>query len=134
MAQFAARNKLFIKITSFKNKKIHTGTWRIPGTSAVNQIAHVVISLPHSFTVIDVGSCSGPNSDSGHFLAKVGVRERATKIQRASRIDKKKWDVEKLGNDSSNQNRKEYQQIFKAKLRTGNKGKEREELGVEEQW
>ena len=43
-------------------------------------------------------------------------------------------DVEKLGNDSNNQNRKEYQQILKSKLRTGNKGKEKGEMGVEEQW
>ena len=43
-------------------------------------------------------------------------RERTTKIQKASRIDRKYWDVEKLGNDSNNQNRKEYQQLLKAKL------------------
>ena len=120
--------------TSFQHKKIHMGIWRTPGKSEVNQIDHVLISLRHSSSIIDVRSCRGPNCDSDHFLVKVGVRERITKIQKSSRIDKKKWDIEKLGNDSNNQNRKEYQQILKAKLRTGNKGKERGELGVEEQW
>ena len=116
LAQFAAMNKLFIKSTSFQHKKIHTGTWRIPGTSEVNQIDHLLISLRHSSSIKDVRSCRVPNCDSDHLLVKVRVRERITKIQKVSRVDKKKWGVEKLGNDSSNQNRKEYQQTLKAKL------------------
>ena len=98
----------------------------------MNQTDYVLISFRQSSSVIDVRSCRGPNCKSYHFLVKVRVRERITKIQKASIIDKK-WDVEKLGNDSNNQNRIEYKQILKAKLRTGNKGKERGELGMEEQ-
>jgi hypothetical protein len=66
----------------------------------------------------------------------VKVRERITKLQKVSRMDRKKWDVEKLSNDPRNQNRKEYQQTLQTKLRRRNKGEEEEdeELDVGEQW
>jgi hypothetical protein len=110
------------------------GTWKVPGTDEVNQIDHVPISLRHSSSVIDVRSHRGPNCDSDHYLVKVKVREGINKTQIPPRIDKKKWDVEKLGNDPKNQNREAYQQMVKVKLQTGNKGVEEEELDVEEQW
>jgi hypothetical protein len=135
LAQFVTRNRLFIKSTSFQHKKIHRVTWKIPGTSEVNQIDHVLVSLGHSSSVIDVTSCRGPNCDSDHYLVRVKVRERITKLQKASRLDRKKWDVERLNNDPRNQNRKEYQQTLQTKLRRGNKGEdeEDEELDVDEQ-
>jgi len=116
LAQFATRNRLFIKSTSFQYKKIHMGTWKIPETSEVNQIDHVLVSLRHSSSVIDVRSCRGPSCDSDHCLVRVKVRERITKLQKVSRMDRKKWDVEKLSNDPGNQNRKEYQQTLRIKL------------------
>jgi len=69
-------------------------------------------------------------------LVRVKIRERITKHQKISRMDRKKWDVEKLNSDPGNQNRKEYQQTLQTKLRRGNEGEEEEdeELDVDEQW
>jgi exonuclease III len=116
LARFAARNKLFIKTTSFQHKRIHMGTWNIPGTDEVNQIDHVLASLRHSSAVLHVRCHRRPNCDSDHYLVKVKVRERIAKTQAAPKIDKKKWNVEKLGNDPKNQNREAYQQLVKVKL------------------
>jgi hypothetical protein len=112
------------------------GTWKIPGTSEVKQIGHVLVSLRHSSSVIDVRSCRGPSCDSDHYLVRVKVTERIAKLQKVSRTNRKKWDVEKLRNDPRNQNRKEYQQTLQTKLRRGNNGEEEkeEELDVDEQW
>jgi endonuclease/exonuclease/phosphatase family metal-dependent hydrolase len=136
LAQFATRNRLFINSTSFQHKKIHMGTWKIPGTSEVIQIDHVLVSLRHSSSVIDVRSCRAPICDSDHYLVRVKVRERNTMLQKVSRMDRKKWDVEKLSNGPGNQTRKEYQQMLQTKLRRGNMGEEEEdgELDVDEQW
>jgi len=74
--------------------------------------------------------------DSDRYLVRVKVRESITKLQKVSRMDRKKWDVEKLSNDPRYENRKEYQQTLQTELRRGNKGEEEEgeELDVDEQW
>jgi hypothetical protein len=121
LAQFPARNKLFIESTSFQHRRIHTGTRKVPGTGEANQTDRVLASLRHSSSVIDVRCHRGPNCNSDHYLVKVKVRERIAKTQIAPRIDKEKWDVEKLGNDPKNQYREEHQQLGKVKLQIGNR-------------
>jgi hypothetical protein len=85
-----------IKNKTFLHKSIHVGRWKIPGSNEVNQKDHVLVSLQHSTSVIDVKSSRGPNCDTDQHLVKIKVKERIASKQKMEEVKAKKWDVQKL--------------------------------------
>ena len=95
MCYLAAASNLVISSTHFQHKRIHKGTWRIPGSSECNQIDHVLISKRRANTIEDVRVCRGANCDSDHYLVKVKMRQ---KIESAQTKEQKKptWNCGRL--------------------------------------
>jgi hypothetical protein len=76
LGQFAARYGVKINSTTFPHKGIHLATWRIPGSSEVNQTDHASVPLRQCTSTTDVRSSRGPKCGRDHYLVKTEVRER----------------------------------------------------------
>jgi hypothetical protein len=68
LVSFAQMYQLIILSTKFQHKKIHEGTWVIPGTNEVNQTDRVLVNRRRMHTVTVVRSMKRPDCDSDRFL------------------------------------------------------------------
>jgi hypothetical protein len=64
--ELTVANNFIIKNTCFNHKRMHKGTWKIPGSEPTNQTDHVLLSRKHGSSILDVISVRGPNCDSDH--------------------------------------------------------------------
>lgn len=130
LAQFAAENQMVLKSTCFPHKKIHLGTWKIPGTNRANQIDHVMVLARHESSITQVQASRGPNCDSDHYLVKVILTERLANAQRRKPRARKRWN---LGKFSDEEIKKDFQEEVSRKLAQA-KTERSEEPSIEEMW
>lgn len=100
LCDFASTNKLWIKSVSFPHKKIHKGTWKIPGSHSYNQIDHVLVDKRHATSVEDVRAYRGANCDSDHHLVVAKVKQRIANVYKAKSQQNKRYNVQELTDDA----------------------------------
>ncbi|XP_055387207.1 uncharacterized protein LOC129615849 [Condylostylus longicornis] len=100
LCQLAESTNTYIMSTYFNHKKIHKGTWKIPGTSNTNQIDHILINKRRLSSCEDIRVYRTPNCDSDHYITVVKYKHRISKCGRVARTRQKKWDIDKLKNEA----------------------------------
>ncbi|XP_055371836.1 uncharacterized protein LOC129605867 [Condylostylus longicornis] len=98
LVNFALENNLWISSVSFKHKRIHKYTWKIPG-GGNNQIDHILVDRRHATTILDVKSCRGADCDSDHYLIWVKFRQRISNETTRNSYKRVKWNTDKLADD-----------------------------------
>ncbi|CAH2084447.1 unnamed protein product [Euphydryas editha] len=101
ICNFAVANNLFICGTKFPHKDVHKGTWKVPGRIMCNQIDHILYSKRRLSNVQDVRVYRGANCDSDHFLLVATLKEKTCRIKNTSGERRKKWNTEKLEDDTT---------------------------------
>jgi endonuclease/exonuclease/phosphatase family metal-dependent hydrolase len=81
LLQLAIAHSLEISSTKFQHRRIHKGTWKVPGQDICNQIDHVLVNKRRASTITDVCTLRGPNCDSGHYLVRTKIRQRISKAE-----------------------------------------------------
>jgi hypothetical protein len=89
-------NNFIIKSTCFNHKRIHKGTWKIPGSEQANKIDHVLLSRRHGLSILDVKTARGPNYDSDHYLVKVKIKDGLVTICNNESYKRKNGKQDKL--------------------------------------
>jgi endonuclease/exonuclease/phosphatase family metal-dependent hydrolase len=98
LVQLAIAHNLEISSTKFQHRRIHKGTWKVPGKDICNQIDHVLINKRRAAMITDVRTLRGPNCDSDHYLVRTKIRQRISKVNEGIYTRSRKWDVTKLQN------------------------------------
>jgi hypothetical protein len=111
--EVAMTNSFIIKSTSFNHKRIHKGTWKIPGSEQTNQIDHILVSRGHGLSILDVKTARGPNCDSDYYLVKVKIKDRLATIDNNKSYKRKKRKVDNLKEPEQSQL---YQKTLRTKL------------------
>ncbi|XP_046688330.1 uncharacterized protein LOC124374077 [Homalodisca vitripennis] len=96
VCMFAEAQRLIVSSNCFPHKKIHLGTWKMPGRDSCNQIDHVLTSKRWATSIMDIKTCRGANCDSDHYLVRGVLRHRIANTVKARKTRVEKWDVEKL--------------------------------------
>jgi hypothetical protein len=89
---------LVVASTKFQHKRVHKGTWIIPGIMEKNQIDHMLINKRRLLR--GVLSMTGPNCYLDHFLVKARIIQRGMKLQWSKYEGRRKWNCEKLDDDN----------------------------------
>jgi hypothetical protein len=112
LSELTMTNNFIIKSTRFNHKRIHKGTWKIPGSERTNQKDHVLVSRRHGSSILDVKTERGPKCDSEHYLVKVKIKDRLARIDNNKSYKRRKWKVDKLKEPEQSQL---YQKTLKTK-------------------
>uniref|UniRef100_A0A8D8SCW7 Craniofacial development protein 2 n=1 Tax=Cacopsylla melanoneura TaxID=428564 RepID=A0A8D8SCW7_9HEMI len=131
LTEFAARNRLHIRSTSFQHKDIHLGTWKMWGTNQVNQIDHVLVSTRHYSSITDIRSCRAPNCDSDHFLVRTKIKEKLSIVHQENKAKTIKWNTDVLKKDPISA--ATYREALRSKWAANNRTNQRCD-NIDEKW
>ncbi|XP_055388217.1 uncharacterized protein LOC129616611 [Condylostylus longicornis] len=101
LCHLASGTSTYIVSTHFPHKNIHKGTWKVPGSSTVNQIDHVLVSKRWMSSILDVRACRAANCDSDHYMIRIKIRQRISNVGKNRGQKRNKYDTDKLKDENT---------------------------------
>ena len=98
LVQLAIVHNLETSSTKFQHRRIHKGTWKVPGEEICNQKDYILINKRSASMITDVRTLRGPSCDSDHNLVRTKIRQRISKVNEGIYRRSTKWNVTKLQN------------------------------------